>query len=305
MKPDTTVLPASFPITAPDGRPILIAATPAEDLPGFDGLADLAGVRVHLAREGYAVIRGLASHSDIDEAIGAFEADVRPSGRSFVRHASGKLEPHVFTQAGHMLYPIMNPHDLADDAFARFANASLDVLASERVGAVFEALFDEPGKLTHTMFFDGNQVTWAHHDSYYVDSTRVGAMVGLWVAAEDIQPAAGRFYVYPRSHALPTWVIGRDFPDPNGDEYKALVLETIRTEHLTCYAPALRKGDAILFSSLTIHGSLPTLEPAHSRRSLTAHYVPRSHDFWSFHSRRYDLPSRPVNGIDVVFRQRN
>lgn len=304
MKRDATMTTASFSITAPDGRRVRIPATPAEDLPGFDGLADLPGVRAHLAREGYAVIRGLVPPAAIDASLAAFEADVKPSGRAFMRHASGKEEPHVFTPEGFMRYPIWDPHELPAETFGRFAGSVLEVVANERVGSVFEALFGEPGKVTHTMFVDGNQVTWAHHDSYYIDSTQIGALVGLWVAAEDIHPGAGRFYVYPRSHRLPPFVIGRDFPDPNGDEYKALVLETIRRERLACYAPALRKGDAILFTSLTIHGSLPTTHPAHSRRSLTAHYVPRSHDFWVFHSRRYDVPIQTVNGIDVCFRKR-
>lgn len=303
MKRDAmTTTAASFPITGPDGRRILIPATPAEDAPTFEGLTDLAGVRHHLAREGYAVVRGLVSGELLDAALRAFEEEVRPSGRTFMRHASGRMEPHVFTPEGHMLYPIMNPHDLPHDEFGRFARLGLDVLANERVAAVLEEAYGEPAKLTHTMFFDGNQVTWAHHDSFYVDSTQIGAMLGVWVAAEDIHPGAGRFFVCPRSHRLPWLVMGRDFDDPNGDAYKALVVKQIRKEKLEIYAPALRKGDAIIFGSMTIHGSLPTTHPAHSRRSFTAHFVPRSHAFWSFHRRVYDLPVRQVNGVDVCFR---
>lgn len=303
MKPDATLNAASFAIMAPDGRPIRIPATPAEDGPSF-GVRDLAAARDHLASEGYVVVRGLVPPEPIDDALAAFEAEVRPSDRAFMRHASGKLEPHVFTPEGHMLYPIMNPHELTDPAFQGFAHGSLEVLANPRVATAVQALFDgEPGKLTHTMFFDGNQVTWAHHDSFYVDSVEIGAMVGMWVAAEDIHPGAGRFYVYPRSHRLPRLVMGQDFQDPNGDDYKALVLDIIRREALTCRAPALRKGDALFFSSLTIHGSLPTMCPAFARRSFTAHFVPRSHAFWSFHRRRYDLPIRTVNGVEVCFRE--
>lgn len=302
MKREATQGQATFPITGPLGRRILVPATPAEDAPAFDGLRDPGGVRAHLAREGYAVVRGLVPAATLDAAIAAFEAEVKPSDRAFMRHASGRMETHVFTPAGHMLYPIMNPHDLPPDQFGGFVRHGLEVAANERVGALFEEIFGEPGKLTHTMFFDGNQVTWAHHDSYYVDSTEIGKMIGLWIAAEDIHPGAGRFYVCPRSHRVRPLVMGRDFDDPNGDAYKRLVLATMRAERLEVYAPALRKGDALLFTSLTIHGSLPTTHPERSRRSFTGHYVPRSHAFWSFHRKVYDLPVRRVNGLDVCFR---
>ncbi len=39
-------------------------------------------------------------------------------------------------------------------------------------------------------------------------------------------------------------------------------------------APAMRRGDMIVWNSRTIHGALPTRDPARSRKSLTAHFLP-------------------------------
>ena len=58
--------------------------------------------------------------------------------------------------------------------------------------------------MIHTMYFDGNQKTWAHRDSHYIDAEETGRMIGVWIAAEDIDPGAGPFYVYARSHVTPT-----------------------------------------------------------------------------------------------------
>ena len=84
-------------------------------------------------------------------------------------------------------------------------------------------------------------------------------MIGVWIAAEDIDPGAGRFYVYARSHITPTPPDLRlDELDPNGPEYKRRMQEFAGGSSLRLVAPALRAGDMILWSSLTIHGSLAT-----------------------------------------------
>jgi phytanoyl-CoA hydroxylase len=71
--------------------------------------------------------------------------------------------------------------------------------------------------------------------------------------------------------------------DPNGQAYKEWVLERIAESGLTCHAPALRRGDALVFSSRTIHGSLPNPERGRSRNALTAHFIPVSHGIMWFH----------------------
>jgi phytanoyl-CoA hydroxylase len=102
-------------------------------------------------------------------------------------------------------------------------------------------------------------------------------MIGVWIAAEDIDPGAGRFYVYARSHVTPTPPgLKLDQIDPNGPEYKRRMEEFAGGSDLRLVAPELRQGDMVLWSSLTIHGSLATTRADRSRRSFTAHYIPGS-----------------------------
>jgi phytanoyl-CoA hydroxylase len=52
------------------------------------------------------------------------------------------------------------------------------------------------------------------------------------------------------------------------------VLDLIERFKLECRAPALNKGDVLFWHSKTIHGSLETRQPEHSRSSFTAHWLP-------------------------------
>ncbi len=240
-------------------------------------LADRAALRAHYLDQGYVVVRGAVPRELCARAVAAFEREVKPSRAYFKRHASSDFERHVFTDAGFMKYPIMNIQDLPGDRFGGFRDGGLELLTHGSIREVVAALLGEPARMIHTMYFDGNQKTWAHRDSHYIDAEETGRMLGVWVAAEDIDPGAGRFYVYARSHLTPTPPsLKLDEIDPNGPEYKQRMAEFAGGSALRLVAPALRQGDMILWSSLAIHGSLATTRPDRSRRSFTAHYIPCS-----------------------------
>ncbi|MBI3896972.1 MAG: phytanoyl-CoA dioxygenase family protein [Gammaproteobacteria bacterium] len=262
-------------------------------------LIDSAALINFFDEQGYAVIRNVVSKEVCRHAIEAFNRDVKPDKRFFKRHESGTFERHVFTEAGFMKYPIMNIQDLSGRRLEAFRRAGLDVLTYRRLQDVLAALFGESGKIIHTMYFDGNQQTWPHRGSHYIDSEQIGRMAGVWVAAEDIHVGAGRFFVHARSHRadIPT-----DGQDPNGHDYKQKLAEFIdkHAAEFPRVAPTLQQGDVILWSSLTIHGSLATTTPEYSRRSFTAHYIPASHRYrWMqrFPGSDHNIV---VNGVEIT-----
>jgi phytanoyl-CoA hydroxylase len=196
-----------------------------------------------------------------------------------------------------MQYPIMNLQDITTKKYPHFKKRGLDLLTQASVQRAVSTLFGEPGRVVHTMYFDGNQTTWAHRDGHYIDSQQAGKMIGVWIAAEDIHPEAGRFFILPRSHR--TAVPGEQ-GDPNSRAYKAKMADFVREGPLDCVAPLLRQGDMLIWTSLTIHGSLPTTDARYSRRSFTAHYVPQSHQFqWNVREQASQR-SIIVNGVDVI-----
>jgi phytanoyl-CoA hydroxylase len=264
-------------------------------------VADHAGLRAHYLDQGFVVVRGAVPRELCARAVAAFEREVKPSRAYFKRHASSDFERHVFTAAGFMKYPIMNLQDLPSDRFADFRASGLEMLAHRSVREVMSILLGEPGRMIHTMYFDGNQKTWAHRDSHYIEAEETGRMIGVWIAAEDIDPGAGRFYVYARSHITPTPPDLRlDELDPNGPEYKRRMQEFAGGSSLRLVAPALRAGDMILWSSLTIHGSLATARPDRSRRSFTAHYIPCSQTYLWGRRARGSAQEVVVNEVPVT-----
>lgn len=263
----------------------------------YPSLAAPARFKDFFEREGFICMRQAVPKSLCEKAKQAFLKEVLPDQRRcFLRHASGKMEPHVYTEQGFMKYPIMNIQDISNKDYAHFKQAGLEILTQPVLQCAVQTIFNEPGRLIHTMYFDGNQTTWAHRDGHYIDATQPGGMIGIWVAVEDIHPDAGRFYILPRSHRM---AVPGEQGDPNGQAYKTLMAEFVKNGPLECLAPILKQGDVLLWSSLTIHGSLPTTCPEYARRSLTGHYVPQSQSFaW----RDGSAPSRTltVNGIPII-----
>lgn len=271
---------------------ILIRPEPDGDSPAHD----VPALREHFERDGYVVLRGLLPPAVCETARLAFLREVWPARRAyFKRHASGRYERNVYTEHGHMKYPIMNLQDIGGRRFRAFRQHGLELLTHPHVRQLMRQLFGEPARLVHTMYFDGNQATWAHRDGDYFDSSAAGRMIGVWIAAEDIHPDAGRFYVVPGSHRALVGAVD----DPNGPRYKEKMAGMAREG----VAPAMRQGDAILWSAMTVHGSLPTIDGRHTRRSFTGHYVPDSQPL------RRHLTNAPtdryiaVNNVPIVLHE--
>lgn len=247
-------------------------AYPADE--AYPALTDAVAFRDYFEREGYIVVRNALPPTVCAEAVDGFLREVHLENRAlFLRQAPSRYEPHVYTLAGHMQQPILNLQDLCDRRYPQFKAAALALLTDGLLRRAVETLLGEPARLVESMYFDGNQIPWAHRDGRYIDAARPGAMVGAWIAAEDVQAGAGRFYVLPRSHLPPA--SGERGPDQGGTRYKVTMAEFVAHGPMRQVAPMLKQGDVLLWSAMTVHGSLPTTRAASSRRSFSGHYVGR------------------------------
>jgi phytanoyl-CoA hydroxylase len=288
-----------YTIKDPLGKTIEIPETAAADFAYFDA-ADEEGLRSYYEQEGYVVVRGLIGPDECDRAHAIFEREVKPSDRFIYRQATANPERHVYTRYGFMLNSILNVQSLDPRLFPEFRKAGADLITSNRLQAVLRALFGEPGKLVQSMYFEGNPTTWAHQDTYYLDSEHTGAMTAAWFAVEDIKPGGGRFYVYPRSHLYDVARNRGEYDVAfNHARYKDLIKRAIEDQGFECRAPALSKGDVLFFNAKTIHGSLESPDPQYSRRSFTAHYIPESHRFLQHQSTIKPLRLKSINGMNV------
>jgi phytanoyl-CoA hydroxylase len=155
--------------------------------------------------------------------------------------------------------------------------------------------------LMQTMLFDANTETQAHQDCWYLDTVPNGHLLAGWIALEDIDERAGRFYVLPKSHELD---FHSDKPGITHEEWLARVKEHVAGHPEQVYAPALNKGDVLFWNSHTIHGALPTRDPGFSRKSLTAHYMPSGFEFGSLFLTKENLDYKTYNGMKY-FRTRD
>ncbi|MGE5526765.1 MAG: phytanoyl-CoA dioxygenase family protein [Rhodospirillaceae bacterium] len=288
-----------FDIQGPAGEALSIPTDRAEDQPYFSP-DELHEARDYLDEYGYTVIRGLIPKA-MCQAVSVTVRDELAAYRGYLyRQTTANPELHVFNDRGFLMNPILNVQDVPSVQLGRFRSKTLDILTHTNVKRLLETLFDEPGKLVQSMYFQGNTATWAHQDTYYLDAEEIGTMVAGWFALEDIKPGAGRFFIYPRSHRIDMEKNGGDFDYAfNHERYKKLVIDLIHKLDLKCAAPALEQGDALFWNSKTIHGSLETRQREYSRASLTAHYIPESSRFLQFQSRIKPLQLREYNGMQV------
>ncbi len=277
--------------------PLATARSGDPDLRASDG----AALRRSYDVEGYVVVRELVPCSLCDRARVAFAAEVKPyPGPLYRQTSSGNPERHVFSDHGYLLNPILNIQSLRHSRFPTFRAAGLAILTHPELHRAVEAILGEPATIVQSMYFEGNSATWPHQDAYYLDSAGPGGMVGAWIALEDIAAGAGRFYVYPRSHLIDLAPNRGDLDIAfHHDRYKSHVRDVIAAHGLTLRAPALCRGDVLFWSPKTIHGSLETTEPQHSRSSITAHLLAASSELLQFQRRRRRLAPVPINDVRV------
>ena len=288
-------------LTTPRGLPVNVPERFEEDpSPRFD-VRDFTGIRAYYRENGYAIVRSVFSQSTCDTQRMLWEKEVKPYGGYIYRQATGKVERHVVNAQGWVMNPILNLQSVDPRHFGRFRRfATESLLAAPPLRDLFTAILGEPPMIVQSMYFEGNSATWEHQDSYYLDSARVGEMAAAWIAMEDIAPRSGRFFVCPGSHRVKLDDHGFENNIAEHHEvYITSVVQRIRSLNLPILAPMLQKGDVLFWNALTIHGSLDSQDPAHSRSSVTCHAVPRSGRFLQWQVRVLDPLTDEVNGTHV------
>lgn len=281
------------------GRAIEIPTDVTEDFSYFSP-ADPEGYGEYYRQNGYVVVRGAVDPALCDAANAAFDREVLTSKGYIYRQTTARAERNVLTEAGFVLNPILNVQSIDPKRYPEFRRLGSDVITALAIQGVCKTLFGEPGKVVQSMYFHGNPSTWPHQDTYYLDSSNLGAMTAAWIASEDIAPGAGRFFINPGSHKIDMARNGGDFDIAfNHDRYKALIEKVIAEHQMQVKAPALKKGDVLFWAASTIHGSLPTSQPHLSRRSFTTHWVPASTELLQFQTRLRPMAYDTVNGALV------
>lgn len=222
-------------------------------------------------KNGYYIFQKIIPEPLIDKLLEQYNSDILPAKNYYFRQSSNRWEKNKITEYGYSEESFLNIHDYPN--YPSFCEAAMQIFCSQQVRDALTQLTESPKhNLMQSMLFDLNAATPAHQDWYYLDSIPNGHLLAGWFALEDIHKEAGRFYVLPESNQV-------DF-DLTLDEkvsnapYVQKLKDYVDAHQCNIYAPPLQKGDVLFWNSRTIHGSLETVNPKYSRKSLTAHYLP-------------------------------
>jgi phytanoyl-CoA hydroxylase len=224
---------------------------------------------------GYYIIRDIIPSNLIDDLLFLYKKDIANSKDLFFRQNRDKYTRNRVNDFGHVMDSFLDIHNYKK--YPDFSKAALKIFCFRPFLSILsEIIGSESFNVMQTMLFDANTATWPHQDCWYLDSVPNGHLLGAWFALEDIHEEAGRFYVIPKT-------MGIRFHEENpGISHSAWVAKMrvfLAKNQDRVVAPELKKGDVLIWNSRTIHGSLATKNARHSRKSLTAHYLPSEYSF--------------------------
>ncbi len=247
----------------------------------------------YYAEHGYAVVRNLVDPRAIDALLTSYQRDIVPSRTRFFRQSTGRYERNRVSAHGYVQQSFLDLHDYGDHP--DFSRTAIDLFTDRALHARLSTVTGHPAfNLMQTMLFDQNTETQPHQDWWYLDSVPNGELAAVWIALEDIDERAGRFYVLDRTTDVD---LLRDDPGLSHASWLDWMRLHLRQHPELIRAPALSVGDALVWNSRTIHGSLPTIDPSLSRKSLTAHFLPAHLDFGNLHVRKDWIAYRDHNGV--------
>ena len=232
---------------------------------------------------GYVVVRNLIPKERIATLLARYARDIVPSRQRFFRQASCRYEHNRITPCGYVRQSFLDVHDYR--RFPEFSAAARDILCGEEMIETIGALTGAPHhNLTQTMLVDLDAASKRHREWYELDRVPNGSLIGACIALEDIREEAGRFYVMPGSHEIGDF--GAREAGVTLERWARRVGDYVEQHRSSRFAPALRRGDVLLWNLRTVHGSLPTRDEKYSRKSLGAHYIP-SHLGFGTHYKIY------------------
>ena len=120
----------------------------------------------------------------------------------------------------------------------------------------------------------------AHSDSIHMTTYPLGYLIAAWIALEDIHAESGPLFYYPGSHQLP-YLLNDDFENYSSSlklgnkqysDYEDVTDEILQQNHFPKQIFLPKKGDVLIWHANLIHGGMPVVNPALTRKSMVVHY---------------------------------
>jgi phytanoyl-CoA hydroxylase len=243
--------------------------------------------------KGYVVIPQLLPTNLINDLLNLYKQDIVPTKYLFFRQNTNRYESNEINEFGYVKQAFLDIHDYKD--FIEFSSLAKKIFCGREIHqALQEITGSKACNLMQTMLFDANTETTPHQDWWYLDSVPNGHLLAAWIALEDIDEKAGRFFVMPETMTVD---LHSDTPDLPHSQWLERMRDYVKEHPDRVFAPALKAGDVLFWNSRTIHGALPTIDPHFSRKSLTAHYLPSEYAFGNLFVQKDYIKYQEFDGV--------
>jgi len=229
-------------------------------------------IRNQFYNEGFIIIKNLINKDLIKKILDSLEKFKSNNSYYYTQSSHTWVRSSKTTEEGYLIDSIQSPTKQRNCGQLKFD--AEEIISCKEISKTLQEI-TENSKFVNwqNMLFDKSTGTIDHADTWYLDTKPRGQMIAAWIALEDIKEAAGRFFIYPKSHKL---TIPENINTTITDNYlyAKFMNKFIKQNNLKKFAPAMGKGDVLFWHPFTIHGSLNQTDNKYSRKSLTAHYHP-------------------------------
>ena len=266
--------------------------------PTFSGNSQWKEAFNYYKNNGYVIINNILKEEEVNKLVNGWEKEVKNYKGYLIRQSSNIPQKNIFNEKNWVMNSLQHIQNLPYKEFPEFTSSFFNYICeNKKLAELIRNFVNGKPRLVQSMFFEGNTSTAAHYDSYYLDDEIIGRMAACWIALEDIDWNAGRFFVCPKSH------LDKEFHNSqiNNKENNFIAnnYELIKNKNYEVRAPFLRKGEILIWNSLTIHGALPDFEPKNSRKSITVHFTRTNTKFRKSRNILMDLNVEKKGYIDI------
>jgi ectoine hydroxylase len=162
----------------------------------------------------------------------------------------------------------------------RFSGGIREITGDPRLTDLLGFILDREVVPFQTINFLHGSNQRAHSDSIHMTTYPLGYLIAVWIALEDIHPDSGPLFYYPGSHRLP-YLLNEDFNSGSTGlrlgraayvDYEDRIETLIREKQLEKRVFLARKGDVLVWHANLLHGGMPVINTALTRRSMVIHY---------------------------------
>ena len=224
---------------------------------------------------GYKVLRGVLPKDRID-ALAEIVRDVVVPHQGALLRQDGGMAPHDFFFPGTTLIrnPLANAHLPISQPMEPLESALTAVVTSSELAEALRKLDGANHYSIHqTLLFFAAQTTDLHVDSWGLDTAPHGFAHTLWIPLQDMTPDSGLPSVipWPRGKVVTEADLGLPSSGSHGDRYERYhraLSARLMSDSPEVTTAVVRRGDLIVWTSLTPHFTLPARHFPCERLSL-------------------------------------